>query len=93
MKTAEGDVEPEVTVLDSELEQVAEAMTSDGPQGALVILMAHRDGRVTLRSSYAPKQTAGWLYELAITLMKEYPTDQWPTAAATGPGGATTPAE
>ena len=97
MRTDEGDIRPDVTILDDEVEQVREAMTSDGPQGALLILMAHRDGRITLRSNYAPEQTAAWLYELAFTLMREYPDNQWPGApqdvadAATAPAGTPEP--
>lgn len=86
MQTIDGtDVAPEVTLLDTEMEQVAEAMQSDGPQGALIILMAHRDGRITLRSNYDPHQTASWMYELAITLMQQYPENQWPTPQSAAP--------
>ena len=79
MMTEHGEVRPEVTRLESELTEVTAAMASDGPQGALLLLIAHRDGRITLRSHYEPHETAAWLHEVGVSLIGEYPNNEWPS--------------
>lgn len=79
MGTDEGDVKGEYTILEDEQRQVAEVMASDGPNGALLLLIAHRDGRITLRSNYSPHDTAAWMYEVGVSLVGEYPDNEWPS--------------
>ena len=88
VETAFGVVEQEAEMTAAALDgedggraALEEALGSDGPAGPLLALVAHRDGRVTLRSQYDPHTTAAWLYELGLSLVSEYKDNRWPERA------------
>ena len=78
-------VEIAKSLAEIEIDAVVQAMQSDGPAGAELLLMVHRDGRMTLRAEHPPMVIAAYLLKFATSLAEELgETNQWPEPPVEG---------
>lgn len=64
--------------VEDEIEAVTAAMREDGPDGAELIIMVHRNGRMTMRAEHPPMQIAMYLMRLAEAIATELSGNEWP---------------
>lgn len=77
------DLDVSVTRSSEELAAVTQAMLEDGPEGASLIIMVHRNGRLTMRAENKPMEIAAYLLKLATAIAEEIGADnEWPKPPA-----------